>query len=58
VRDAADLGVGHSAEAPDFTEELALKDLIVAPPRHVPPKPWCDAIMLRLRLLRRIPGMR
>ena len=32
MRDAADLGVGHSAETPDFAEELALNDLVVVPP--------------------------
>jgi hypothetical protein len=30
----------------------------IAPPRHVPPKLWSDTIVIGLRLLRRIPGMR
>jgi succinate-semialdehyde dehydrogenase / glutarate-semialdehyde dehydrogenase len=59
-----DSGVGrrHGAEGiRKYTEPqtVSVQRLMpIAPPRHVPPKLWADAMTLGLRLLRRIPGMR
>ena len=59
-----DSGVGrrHGAEGiRKYTESQTVsvqRVMPIAPPRHVPPKLWSDAIVLGLRLLRRIPGMR
>jgi succinate-semialdehyde dehydrogenase / glutarate-semialdehyde dehydrogenase len=59
-----DSGVGrrHGAEGiRKYTEPqtVSVQRLMpIAPPRHVPPKLWSDAMTLGLRLLRRIPGMR
>jgi succinate-semialdehyde dehydrogenase / glutarate-semialdehyde dehydrogenase len=59
-----DSGVGrrHGAEGiRKYTEPQTVsvqRVMPIAPPRHVPPKLWSDAIVLGLRLLRRIPGMR
>jgi succinate-semialdehyde dehydrogenase/glutarate-semialdehyde dehydrogenase len=59
-----DSGVGrrHGAEGiRKYTEPQTVsvqRIMPIAPPRHVPPKLWSDAIVLGLRLLRRIPGMR
>ncbi len=59
-----DSGVGrrHGAEGiRKYTEPQTVsvqRVMPIAPPRGVPPKLWADAIVLGLRLLRRIPGMR
>ena len=59
-----DSGVGrrHGAEGiRKYTEPQTVsvqRVMPIAPPRFVPPKLWSDAIVLGLRLLRRIPGMR
>jgi len=59
-----DSGVGrrHGAEGiRKYTEPQTVsvqRVMPIAPPRHVPPKLWSNAIVLGLRLLRRIPGMR
>jgi succinate-semialdehyde dehydrogenase/glutarate-semialdehyde dehydrogenase len=59
-----DSGVGrrHGAEGiRKYTEPQTVsvqRVMPIAPPRGVPPKLWSDAIVLGLRLLRRIPGMR
>jgi succinate-semialdehyde dehydrogenase/glutarate-semialdehyde dehydrogenase len=59
-----DSGVGrrHGAEGiRKYTESQTVsvqRVMPIAPPRGVPPKLWSDAIVLGLRLLRRIPGMR
>jgi succinate-semialdehyde dehydrogenase/glutarate-semialdehyde dehydrogenase len=59
-----DSGVGrrHGAEGiRKYTEPQTVsvqRVMPIAPPRHVPPKLWSDAIVLGLRLLRRVPGMR
>jgi succinate-semialdehyde dehydrogenase/glutarate-semialdehyde dehydrogenase len=59
-----DSGVGrrHGAEGiRKYTEPQTVsvqRVMPIAPPRHVPPRLWSDAIVLGLRLLRRIPGMR
>jgi succinate-semialdehyde dehydrogenase/glutarate-semialdehyde dehydrogenase len=59
-----DSGVGrrHGAEGiRKYTEPQTVsvqRVMPIAPPRGVPPKLWADAIILGLRLLRRIPGMR
>ena len=59
-----DSGVGrrHGAEGIRKYSEpqtVAVQRLMpIAPPRGVPPKLWSNVIVLGLRLLRRIPGMR
>ena len=59
-----DSGVGrrHGAEGiRKYTEPQTVsvqRVMPIAPPRRVPPKLWSDAIVLGLKLLRRIPGMR
>jgi succinate-semialdehyde dehydrogenase / glutarate-semialdehyde dehydrogenase len=59
-----DSGVGrrHGAEGiRKYTEPQTVsvqRVMPIAPPRGVPPKLWANAIVLGLRLLRRIPGMR
>jgi succinate-semialdehyde dehydrogenase/glutarate-semialdehyde dehydrogenase len=59
-----DSGVGrrHGAEGiRKYTEPQTVsvqRVMPIAPPRGVPPKLWADAIVLGLKLLRRIPGMR
>jgi succinate-semialdehyde dehydrogenase / glutarate-semialdehyde dehydrogenase len=59
-----DSGVGrrHGAEGiRKYTEPQTVsvqRVMPIAPPRGVPPKLWSDAIVVGLRLLRRIPGIR
>jgi succinate-semialdehyde dehydrogenase/glutarate-semialdehyde dehydrogenase len=59
-----DSGVGrrHGAEGiRKYTESQTVsvqRVMPIAPPRGVPPKLWSNAMVLGLRLLRRIPGMR